>query len=101
STAIIAIMIILLAVLALVVVRALAESPWGIVTVGATIPIAMFMGCYLRFGRIGKVMEASAIGVILLLLAVWAGKFAHQSAAWSKMLGLHDITLAWVIIGYG
>jgi carbon starvation protein len=101
STAIIAIMIILLAVLALVVVRALAESPWGIVTVGATIPIAMFMGCYLRFGRIGKVMEASAIGVVLLLLAVWAGKFAHQSVALSKFFGLHDITLAWVIILYG
>ena len=83
------------------VVRALAESPWGIVTVGATIPIAMFMGCYLRFGRIGKVMEASAIGVVLLLLAVWAGKFAHQSISLSKFFGLHDITLAWVIIAYG
>src|SRR5439155_8332894 len=58
--AILAIMIILLAVLALVVVKALAESPWGVFTVGATIPIAMLMGCYLRFGRVGKVMEASA-----------------------------------------
>src|SRR6266480_2207442 len=58
--AILAIMIILLAVLALVVVKALADSPWGVFTVGATIPIAMLMGCYLRYGRIGKVMEASA-----------------------------------------
>src|SRR6267142_6390219 len=57
--AILAIMIIMLAVLALVVVKAIADSPWGVFTVGATIPIAMFMGCYLRFGRIGKVMEAS------------------------------------------
>src|SRR6059058_1529850 len=68
--AIISIMIILLAVLALVVVKALADSPWGIFTVGATIPIALLMGCYLRYGRIGKVLEASAIGIILLLLAV-------------------------------
>src|SRR5215469_7550913 len=69
--AILAIMIILLAVLGLVVVKALAESPWGVFTVGATIPIAMFMGGYLRFWRVGKVLEATAIGVVLLLLAVW------------------------------
>src|SRR5436189_6375249 len=75
--AILAIMVILLAVLALVVVKALAESPWGIFTVGATIPIALFMGGYLRFWRIGKVMEASAIGVMLLLLAVWGGKLVY------------------------
>src|SRR5579862_3720489 len=69
--AILAIMVILLAVLALVVVNALAESPWGVFTVGATVPIALFMGGYLRFVRVGKVLEASAIGVVLLLLAVW------------------------------
>src|SRR5438093_8731001 len=69
--AILAILIILLAVLALVVVRALAESLWGVFTVGATIPIAMFMGGYLRFLRVGKVLEVSAIGVVLLLGAVW------------------------------
>src|SRR5712692_3033454 len=79
TIAILAIMIILLAVLALVVVRALAESPWGVFTVGATIPIAMFMGGYLRFWRVGKVMEASVIGVVLLLLAVWAGRMVHES----------------------
>src|SRR5437867_4390322 len=83
--AILAIMVILLAVLALVVVKALATteagggveagSPWGVFTVGATIPIAMLMGLYLRFVRVGKVLEASAFGVILLLLAVWGGKF--------------------------
>ena len=72
--AILAILMILLAVLALVVVKALAESPWGVFTVGATIPIAMFMGGYLRFWRVGKVLEASAIGVVLLLLAVWGGQ---------------------------
>src|SRR5579859_1500413 len=69
--AVLAILMILLAVLALVVVRALAESPWGVFTVGATIPIAMLMGGYLRFWRIGKVLEASVIGIFLLLLAVW------------------------------
>jgi carbon starvation protein CstA len=62
--AILAIMIILLAVLALVVVKALAESSWGVFTVGATIPIAMLMGGYLRFWRVGKVLEASAFGVL-------------------------------------
>src|SRR4051812_18719672 len=75
--AILAIMIILLAVLALVVVKALAESPWGVFTVAATIPIAMIMGGYLRYWRVGKVMEASAFGVVLLLLAVWGGKYVH------------------------
>ena len=99
--AILAIMIILLAVLALVVVKALAESPWGVFTVGATIPIALFMGCYLRFGRVGKVLEASAIGIILLLLAVWGGKLVHESPEWAQRFGLHDMQLAWTIIIYG
>jgi carbon starvation protein len=99
--AILAIIIILLAVLALVVVKALAESPWGLFTVGSTIPIAMFMGCYLRFGRVGKVREASVIGAVCLLLAVWGGKLIHESPGLSKLLGLHDITLAWAIILYG
>src|SRR5881296_1186270 len=93
--AILAIMIILLAVLALVVVKALAESPWGVFTVGATIPIAIFMGCYLRFGRIGKVLEASALGVALLLLAVWGGKLVHEDPDLSRIFGWRDLTLAW------
>src|SRR5213075_1239759 len=92
--AIISIMIILLAVLALVVVKALADSPWGIFTVGATIPIALLMGCYLRYGRIGKVLEASAIGIVLLLLAVWGGKMVHESPDWAQRFGLHEIQLA-------
>jgi carbon starvation protein len=99
--AILAIMIILLAVLALVVVKALAESPWGVFTVGATIPIAILMGCYLRFGRIGKVLEASAIGVVGLLLAVWGGKLIHQNPQLAAIFSLKDITLAWTIIIYG
>ena len=99
--AILGIIVILLAVLALVVVKALAESPWGVFTVGATIPIAMFMGCYLRFGRVGKVMEASAIGVVCLLLAVWGGKLVYASPELARWFGLRDITLAWAIIVYG
>ena len=99
--AILAIIVILLAVLALVVVKALAESPWGVFTVAATIPIAMFMGGYMRFWRVGKVMEASAIGVVLLLLAVWGGKLVYEDANWSKVFLLKDISLAWTIIIYG
>ena len=101
TVAILAIMIILLAVLALVVVKALAESPWGIFTVGATIPIAMLMGGYMRFWRVGKVMEASAIGVVLLLLAVWGGKLVYGNAEWAKALTFGAEPLAWGIIVYG
>lgn len=101
AVAILAIMIILLAVLALVVVKALAESPWGVFTVGATIPIAMVMGGYLRYWRIGKVLEASAFGVILLLLAVWGGKFVHADPEWSRMFTLKAEPLAWLVIVYG
>jgi len=99
--AVLAILVILLAVLALVVVKALAESPWGVFTVGATIPIALTMGCYLRLVRVGKVLEASAFGITLLLLAVWGGKLVYQSPTWSQCFTLHGLTLAWVIIGYG
>jgi carbon starvation protein len=99
--AILAIMVILLAVLALVVVKALAESPWGVFTVAATIPIALFMGGYMRFWRVGKVMEASAFGVVLLLLGVWGGKLVYDSPQWSAVFGLKDISLAWAIIIYG
>jgi carbon starvation protein len=99
--AILAIMVILLAVLALVVIKALAHSPWGVFTVSTTIPIAMLMGCYLRFGRIGKVMEASLFGIVGLLLAVWGGKLVHQSPEWAAVFGLREMTLAWAIIIYG
>ncbi|NGO39783.1 carbon starvation protein A [Limisphaera ngatamarikiensis] len=99
--AILAILVILLAVLALVVVKALAESPWGVFTVGATIPLAMAMGLYLRFWRVGRVREASALGVVGLLLAVWAGKWVYEHPTVSGWLTLSAETLAWGIIGYG
>ena len=99
--AILCILIILLAVLGLVVVKALAESPWGVFTVSATIPIAMLMGTYLRFWRVGKVMEASVFGVVCLLLAVWGGKVVHQNPELARLFGMKDIHLAWAIIVYG
>ncbi|MBI4327864.1 MAG: carbon starvation protein A [Chloroflexi bacterium] len=99
--AILAIMVILLAVLALVVVKALAESPWGVFTVGTTIPIAIFMGGYLRWWRVGKVLEASTFGVVLLLLAVWGGQFVHSHPHWSKVFTLGAEPLAWSVIVYG
>src|SRR5512137_1838721 len=88
---ILAIMVILLAVLGLVVVKALAESPWGVFTVGATIPIAMFMGGYMRFWRIGKVMEASMIGVVGLLVAVWGGKLVYETPQLAHLFGRKDV----------
>lgn len=99
--AILAIMVILLAVLALVVVKALAESPWGVFTVGATIPIAMFMGVYLRGLRVGKVLEVSVIGVVLLLLAVWGGQLVHTSPSLHQAFLVKAEPLAWAIIIYG
>jgi carbon starvation protein len=99
--AIVAIMIILIAVLGLVVVKALAHSPWGTFTIAATMPIAILMGIYLRFVRPGKVLEVTAIGVVLLLLAVWAGKFFYEDPSLGKYLTLDGTTLAWAMIAYG
>ncbi len=99
--AILAIMIILLAVLALIVVKALAESPWGVFTVGATIPIAFLMGGYLRWLRPGRTLEASVLGVGLLLAAVWGGQAVHSDAAWARAFTLEAEPLAWIILAYG
>jgi carbon starvation protein len=99
---IIAIMVILLAVLALVVVNALAESPWGVFTIGATMPIAVVMGCAMRYGgSSGKWLVAiSVFGVVALLAAVWGGQFIHGTAL-EGWLTLKGTTLAWWIMGYG
>ncbi len=99
--AILSIMIILIAVLGLVVVKALAQSPWGSFTIAATIPIAFFMGCYLRFFRKDKVLEVTCIGVTLLLLAVWGGKFASEIPWLSGFFTLSPKTLAMAVIFYG
>ncbi|WP_448072859.1 carbon starvation CstA family protein [Georgenia yuyongxinii] len=96
-----AIMIIIIAVLGLVVVNALAESPWGVFSIAMTIPIALFMGVYLRYIRPGKVSEVSAIGVALLLLAIVAGGWVNGSAWGQEYLTLSKVTLAWLLIAYG
>jgi carbon starvation protein len=98
---ILCIMVILIAVLGLVVVKALVHSPWGLFTVAATVPIALFMGFYLRILRPGRVAEVSAIGVVLLLLAVWGGQFVHASPVFSGFFTLSEKNLAWSLIGYG
>jgi carbon starvation protein len=99
--AIVAILIILLAVLALVVVNALGESPWGVFTVGATIPIAMLMGGYLRFWRVGRIREVTVIGVVLLLLAVWGGQYVYHQPALARFFGVGKEPIAWGVILYG
>ncbi|WP_158169199.1 carbon starvation CstA family protein [Mycolicibacterium smegmatis] len=95
------IMVILLAVLALVVVNALAESPWGVFSIAMTIPIAIFMGLYLRFLRPGRVSEVSLIGVVLLLLAVVSGGWVAETSWGADWFTLSKVTLSWCIIIYG
>ena len=99
--AVLVIMVILLAVLALVVVNALAESPWGVFSIAMTIPIAIFMGLYLRFLRPGRVSEVTVVGVVLLLLAVAAGNWVSETAWGEDWFGLSKVTLSWCIIIYG
>ena len=99
--AVFVIMIILLAVLALVVVQALAQSPWGVFSIAMTIPIAIFMGVYLRFLRPGRVSEVTLIGVVLLLIAIAAGKWVADTAWGASWFGLSPVTLTWCLIIYG
>lgn len=96
-----AIMIIITAILALVVVNALGESPWGVFSVGMTIPIALFMGIYLRYLRPGKVGEVSVIGFILLMTAIVAGGWVAETSWGAQYLTLDRVTLAWAVIIYG
>ena len=95
------IMIIILAVLALIVVKALAESPWGTFTVAATIPVAVFMGVYLRYIRPGRIGEVSVIGFVLLMLAIFGGQAVAQSPTWGPMFTFDGKALTWMLIGYG
>ncbi|WP_313814800.1 carbon starvation CstA family protein [Glutamicibacter sp.] len=96
-----AIMIIITAILALVVVNALGESAWGVYSVGLTIPIALFMGIYLRFIRPGKVLEVSIIGFVLLMFAIISGRWIAESPWGAELFHLDRTTIAWAIIGYG
>ncbi|RSS64832.1 carbon starvation protein A [Streptomyces sp. WAC07061] len=98
--AVFVIMVILLAVLALVIVNALAHSPWGVFSIGMTIPIALFMGVYLRVLRPGRVTEVSVIGVALLLLAIVAGGWVADSS-WAGTFTLEKETLVIWMVVYG
>ena len=95
------IMIIILAVLALIVVKALAESPWGAFTVAATIPVALFMGVYLRYLRPGRIGEVSVIGFVLLMLAIFGGQAVSQNPEWAALFTFDGKGLTWMLIGYG
>ncbi|MFT7228906.1 MAG: carbon starvation protein [Methylophilaceae bacterium] len=95
------IMIILIAVLGLVVVNAMKHSPWATSTIAATIPIAMIVGLYMRHIRPGRVLEASAIGVALLLLSVLAGGWIDNSATLRVLFDHDGLPLAYAIILYG
>ena len=95
------IMIILIAVLGLVVVNAMKHSPWATSTVAATIPIAMIVGFYMRNFRPGRVLEASTLGVVLLLLAVAGGGWIEHNESLRGLFDHEGLTLAWVIIAYG
>lgn len=94
-------MMIVLAVLALVVVKALTHSPWGTFTVACTIPIALLMGIYLRWIRPGKILEVSIIGLILLLASIWFGAHVAASPTWSAAFDFDAKALAWLLIAYG
>ncbi|HET6269239.1 MAG TPA: carbon starvation CstA family protein [Arthrobacter sp.] len=95
------IMVIIVAILALVVVNALGESPWGVFSVGMTIPIALFMGVYLRYLRPGKVMEVSIIGFVLLMAAIIGGGAVAGTEWGAAFFHLDKVTIAWGIIVYG
>jgi carbon starvation protein CstA len=95
------IMIIILAVLAMVVVKALAESPWGMFTVIATMPIAIMMGIYMRYIRPGKIGEISLVGLILLLGAIWMGGQVAADPHWAPLFTYSAKQITWMLIGYG
>jgi len=95
------IMIIIVAILALVVVNALGESPWGVFSVGMTLPIALFMGVYLRYLRPGRVGEVSLIGFVALMLAIVGGGWVAETGWGDALFTLDRTTIAWLIIVYG
>ena len=95
------IMVIILAVLALIVVKALTGSPWGTFTVAATIPIAMLMGVWMRHIRPGAIGEASVVGFVLLMMAIWGGQWVAVDPAWAAAFSFTGTQLCWLLIGYG
>jgi carbon starvation protein len=99
--AVLGIMVVLIAVLGLVVVNALKSSPWGTVTIGLTIPIAMLMGIYMRWLRPGRVLEATAIGLVLLVFALYAGRWVAEQPGLAAAFTLSGKTLAILVMAYG
>lgn len=95
------VMIIILSALALVVVKALADSPWGLFTIAATLPIALFMGLYMRFLRPGKIAEVSIIGFVLMMAAIIYGGDIAQHPVWGPFFTLKGTTLTWALVIYG
>ncbi|MDQ1210570.1 carbon starvation protein [Acinetobacter baylyi] len=95
------VMVIILAVLALVVVKALAHSPWGVFSIAATIPIALFMGVYMRYLRPGKIAEVSIIGFVLMMLAIVYGGHIAADPYWGPFFTLTGTQLTWCLIVYG
>ena len=98
--AVLAILVILLGVVALVVVNALKSSPWATFTLAMTIPIALLVGLYLRFVRPGRVLEASLLGVGLILFVVVAGQWVADSPSWARIFTLGGVPLAFALIAY-
>src|SRR5215208_4874234 len=99
--AVLGIMVVLIAVLGLVVVNALKSSPWGTVTIGLTVPIAMLMGVYMRWIRPGRVLEASAIGLVLLAFSLYAGRWVAEQPELATIFTLSGRTLALLVMAYG
>ena len=95
------VMIIILAVLALVVVKALTNSPWGVFSIAATIPIALFMGVYMRYIRPGKIAEVSLIGFVLMMAGIVYGGNIAADPYWGPVFTLTGTQLTWCLIGYG
>jgi len=99
--AVLAIMVILLGVVALVIVNALKSSPWATFTLAMTIPIALLLGLYLRYLRPGRVLEASFIGVALVMFAVVAGQWVAESPSWAHVFTLSGVALTFLLMAYG
>src|SRR6476661_2172367 len=99
--AVLGIMIVLISVVAVVIENKLRSSPWGTVTIALTIPIALLMGVYMRWLRPGRVLEASAIGIVLLVGALYAGRWVAQAPAIAPMFTLSGTTLALLVMAYG
>ncbi|MEG2828621.1 MAG: pyruvate/proton symporter CstA [Edwardsiella sp. (in: enterobacteria)] len=95
------IMVIILAVLAMIVVKALTHSPWGTYTVAFTIPLAIFMGIYTRYLRPGRIGEVSIIGLVCLIFAIISGGWVAESPVWGPYFDFSGVQLTWMLVGYG